>query len=420
MRIALLSDHFPPDQSGGAARSAFNQARALARLGYEVHVLSTRQSASEPQDVVIEGIPVRRALLAYPLRWRAYLSLYHPRADAAVAAFLGHVCPDIVHAHNIHTYLTYHSFALARWRHVPVVLTTHDVMPVTYQKFEDFIPEMIRTGRVDYRVHALKDFARHRLRYFPLRNAIIRSQIGRHVDLLISPSRALLEVFAANGVAAAHNVCLPNGIDPAEFESSAGEQAAFRHRFRLEERKLILFAGRASREKGAGVLLNALPEIAAHVPGAVLLVLAPEGGSSVSIRRQAESLGVADRLVFTGWLHGPELAAAFGAADVCVTPSICFDNFPTVNLEAQAAGTPVVTTCFGGAPETIEEGQTGLAVNPLIPGQLADAVCRVLGDDALHAGMGQRGQAFAREHFDWLAQAKRLGELYQQVLDSTI
>ena len=81
------------------------------------------------------------------------------------------------------------------------------------------------------------------------------------------------------------------------------------------------------------------------------------------MQRTAESLGLGEHIRLAGWLKNRVLAAAFAAGDVCVVPSIYFDNFPTVTLEAQAASTPVVTTCFGGVAEAILEGQTGFSVN---------------------------------------------------------
>ena len=81
---------------------------------------------------------------------------------------------------------------------------------------------------------------------------------------------------------------------------------------------------------------------------------------------------LAHELIFGGWLEGAELATAYRLADVVATPSVCFDSFPTVNLEGMAAGAPPVTTCFGGAKEAVIDGETGFVVNPFDTDTLSD------------------------------------------------
>jgi glycosyltransferase involved in cell wall biosynthesis len=212
---------------------------------------------------------------------------------------------------------------------------------------------------------------------------------------------------------------LPNGIDPARFVSGEAEQAAFRTGHDLVGRRVILFAGRINRAKGGEQILRALPHIVAQVPEAVLLVLARPGGYGEGMLSIAESLGIRQHIRFAGWLSGEILAAAFSAADVCVTPSVYFDNFPTVNLEAQAAGTPVVGTCFGGTPEAVVDGETGFIVNPYNVEQLAERIGQLLADDALRARMGDQARQRVRQHYHWLTQGENLVSLYRRILDRT-
>jgi glycosyltransferase involved in cell wall biosynthesis len=419
MNVLVMTDHFPPDNLGGAGQAAWIQCRALQRLGHQVQVLSARRDDSTPADLDLGGVPVHRLTIAYPLRWHAYLSLYNPAAARPVAAYLDSVTPDVVHAHNVHTYLTYHSLALAKRRGLPVLLTLHDTMAVTYQKFDSFIdPTWVDVpAEVDYRVRPWTQIRRQRFRYFPPRDAIIRSTLRRNVDAIITPSLVLQDVLRANRIHAPQMIHLPNGIDPACFESSEADQAAFRAEHDLEGKRVILFAGRINRAKGGEQLLRALPQIVAQVPEAVLLVLARPGGYGEGMLSIAESLGIRQHIRFAGWLSGETLAAAFSAADVCVTPSVYFDNFPTVNLEAQAAGTPVVGTCFGGTPEAVVDGETGFIVNPYNVDRLAGRIGQLLSDDALRARMGAQARRWVRQHYDWLTQGEKLVSLYQRIMD---
>ncbi len=421
MNVLVMTDHFPPDNLGGAGQVAWIQCRALQRLGLQVQVLSARRDNSAPADLDLEGVPVHRLPIAYPLRWQAYLSLYNPAAARRVGAYLDSVKPDLVHAHNVHTYLTYHSLALAKQRGLPVLLTLHDTMAVTYQKFDSFIdPTSVGIPpQMDYRVRPWTQVRKQRFRYFPPRNAIIRSMLRRYVDAIITPSRALQEVLHANRIQGPEMVHLPNGIDSARFESDEAEQAAFRAEHDLAGKRVILFAGRINRAKGGEQILRALPQIVAQVPEALLLVLARPGGYGEGMLSIAESLGIRQHIRFAGWLSGETLAAAFSAACVCVTPSVYFDNFPTVNLEAQAAGTPVVGTCFGGTPEAVVDGETGFIVNPYDVDGLAGRIGQLLSDDALRARMGEQARQRVQQHYDWLIQGEKLVNLYRRIVDRT-
>lgn len=420
MRILLLSDHFPPEAFGGASRIAFIQAQALARLGHRVRVVSTRQHAEALAEVEVGGLPTHRLHVDYPLRWRAYLSLYNPFAAPGLRRIMEDFNPDIVHAHNVHTYLTYHSFTIANRMGLPTVLTAHDVMMAAYQKFDSFIDpkDPTRCEGLDYRVRPASQFRLQRFRYFPWRNDIIRRIIARRVDAIVSPSEMLIHVLRINGIRARKMVAIANGIDPARFESTLDDRQAFRARHDLLGRKIILLAGRINRLKGADQMLEALPRIVHRVPQAVLLILArPEGYPRV-MQRIAESRGLGQHIRPVGWLTDRALAAAFGAAEVCAVPSVCFENLPTAALEAQAAGTPAVVTCFGGAPETILDGQTGFAVNPFDIAALTDRIVLLLKDDDLRTHMSTRARAHARQNFDWLQQARKLETLYREILDT--
>jgi glycosyltransferase involved in cell wall biosynthesis len=416
MKILVMTDHFPPDNLGGAGQVAFIQCRALQKLGHEVQVLSARRDDTSPADLDVEGVPVHRLKIAYPLRWHAYLSLVNPVATRQVKGFLDRVQPDVVHAHNVHTYLTYHSLALARKRGLPVFLTVHDTMTVTYQKFDSFIDPGWRgiPEQMDYRVNPWTQARKQRFRYFPPRNAIIRRIIRRNVDAIISPSAELLQLLKANKISAPSMIPLANGIEPEHFESTEAEQEKFRTEQSLEGQRIILFAGRINWAKGGEQILRAMPLVVERVPNAVLLVLARPGGYGEGMLDIAESLGIGQYIRFAGWLTGRALAAAFGAADVCVTPSVYFDNFPTINLEAQAAGTPVVGTCFGGTREAVVDGETGYIVNPYDLDMLAGQIADLLLNDSLRARMGHNARQRVRQHYDWLEQADKLVRIYRQ------
>ena len=107
----------------------------------------------------------------------------------------------------------------------------------------------------------------------------------------------------------------------------------------------------------------------------------------------------------------------FTAADVVVAPS-WFEAQGLSVMEAQAAGAAVVATNVGGIPDVVQDGRTGILVEPRDPGALAAAVISLLDDPAGAAAIGQRAAEHARQRFSRQATARAFESLYNRVLAS--
>ncbi len=135
--------------------------------------------------------------------------------------------------------------------------------------------------------------------------------------------------------------------------------------------------GRLHADKGIYDLLDALSQLRAAVPD-VRLVCAGEG-ERAAVARYAERLGIGDAVKFTGWVGPSGKRALLESAAVCALPSYD-EGMPLGLLEAMAAGVPVVATRVGGVPDIVEDGVSGILVEPGSPLALAGAIVRVLGD----------------------------------------
>jgi glycosyltransferase involved in cell wall biosynthesis len=403
MRVLILSDRIPPEHAGGAETIAWSLAGGLRDLGFDIHVAAATPGPAF--EAIRDGIPTYHLHVpAYRPRWRAYLSLYHPAAARGLCALYERLRPDVVNAHNVHSHLTYFSLALARRMGIPTVFSAHDVMPFAYAKLTFFVgPDVNAVTPEMYRLPPLYNLRSARLRYNPLRNPAIRRILGG-ANARTCVSEALRAALEANGLPPFRVV--HNGVAPERWAASPEVVERLRARLGLEGRRVILFAGRLTREKGSAQLLAALDRLAARVPDALLLALARGelAGVPPHLRENHVRAG--------GWLEGDELAAAYQLADVFAVPSVCFDSFPTVILEAMAAGKPVVATIYGGAPEAVVDGQTGFLVNPFDTAALADRLERLLLDAGLRRQMGQAGQARLLERFTLRHQAAAMAEVY--------
>jgi glycosyltransferase involved in cell wall biosynthesis len=296
----------------------------------------------------------------------------------------------------------------------PAVFSSHDVMPFTYHKMSYFInPAQCDVLSPDaYRLPPLFNLKLMRLRYNPMRNLVIRRILENSTQARTAPSQELCNALAANNLPPF--TCVHNGIDADDFQASGGAIATLRQRLHLVGRKVILFAGRLTDAKGTQQLLQALQQVVMDVPETVLLVL-----SSVPIEEQVQhpqySQLLENHIVSGGWLTGEALAAAFHLAHIVTVPSIIFDTFPTVNLEAMAAKKPVLATCYGGSHEAVIDGETGYLINPFDIDDFAAKLKRLLTDDALRLKMGEAGYQRVTTHFTIEKQVEQMMALYEQV-----
>jgi spore coat protein SA len=235
-------------------------------------------------------------------------------------------------------------------------------------------------------------------------------------------SAYLREAVAADSPAAIRERIVMNepGIHPGDFlprwmpMAEAVRAARLRDRG-WEGRRIVLYAGRLVPGKGVHRLLEALPRIVRACPDTLLLI----AGSAyygrdrltpytTSLRRQTRKLGMGKHVVFLDYVPHPALASLYQLADVTVVPSVEDEAFGLVNLEAMAAGVPVVASRTGGIPEVVRHGETGLLVSPS-PGEqeMAAAVIGLLQQPDLRQRMGETGLSEVRRRFLWQHSAQR-------------
>ncbi|MFE9421872.1 glycosyltransferase family 4 protein [Kitasatospora sp. NPDC006697] len=211
---------------------------------------------------------------------------------------------------------------------------------------------------------------------------------------------------------AARMAHLPPGVDERVFHPGSGG-AEVRARLGLTDRPVVVCVSRLVPRKGQDTLIEALPQVLAKEPEAVLLIVG--GGPYLpALRRLAEARGVARSVVFTGEVPWPELPAHYGAGDVFAMPcrtrrgGLDVEGLGMVYLEASATGLPVVAGDSGGAPDAVREGETGYVVPGRAPELLAERLVQLLGDPGLRQRLGAAGRAWVEQQWSWELLAGRL------------
>lgn len=414
MRICLLSDGYPPWDRGGAQKIAAQLAAGYAERGHEVTVLATVSDRGDVGRDVVDGVTVRRLYTPRPDRLLPYLTVYNPFVAGACARALDRAAPDVVHAHNVH-WLSNASLRAAA-RHAPVVKTYHDAGTFAYGEFTSVVDDTPVGGPVPEgacRATPLRQVRDQGVRYVPLRNRCNRRALDRHVDVGVAVSDALRRALEANGMPChrtVHNGVEVDGAAPDGGQPATG--AALRRAYGLGDEPFVLFGGRTGPTKGGRELAEAFGAVCDRLDRAVHLLVT--GDASFADRMRSLAAPHGDRVVTTGWLPREELRTAFAAARVVATPSVHLDPFPTVNLEAFAAGTPVVTTRFGGADELVDDGSDGVVVDPRDVDALAAGLETLLANPRLAARYGGAGRRKVAGQFTVASQV----ETYLDLLSS--
>lgn len=375
MRVLQMTQRYPP-ATGGVEEHVANLARRLPSLGVTVDVCTSDLR----RDVPFERLDLEAVVPNGRVRRHRAVRL------ADVPHGLGTLAPamaldalsgdwDLLHAHAYGYFPTFAAAAGRLLERIPLVLTPHTdpgTPSLAKRAFDKVVPAL--TLRRASRVIALT-----------------RLEAAHLQGLGVDPERIAV---------------IPNGIDLSEFErpSDASSRSG----------ATVLFVGRAyPRQKGLDTLVRALARLPRE-RAATLRIAGEDWGGHDLVRKLASSLGVADRVQILGFLPRADLLREYAHADVLAVPS-WFDSFPFVLLEGMAAGLPVVASRVGGVPEVVEDGRTGLLVEPGNPEALASALASLLGDDATRRAMGARGRARA-DGYSWDAIIPRIKSVYDEAL----
>ncbi|NDJ62647.1 MAG: glycosyltransferase [Chloroflexi bacterium] len=389
MHILHLTPYYAPAYAfGGVTRAVTGMARALARRGHTVTVLTTdaldrrHRSAGPASMITADGVRVVR-VRNLTLWTRRAANLSTPLAIRRAARTLIAEA-DLVHAHELRTLENLLVTPLLdHGQRPPLILSPHGTLTTATGRgrFKQ-VWDRFLSGSVARRTNAV---------------------IGLTTDE-IADAESLWRQLGAQS--AMHIV--PNGVDLAELTGPdcAARGAAFRQRYDLGADTICLFMGRLHARKGVDVLIRAFrwTNHKADLPGTRLVIAGPDEGMGAQIAPLLD-----DRIVLTGYLDSDARLGALAAADVFALPAVG-EGLSLAALEALGAGLPVILTPGCHLPEVAAVG-AGLIVEPeTVP--LAQALHALLSDAERRRAMGAAAQALIRERYTWDAVAAQLETIY--------
>jgi glycosyltransferase involved in cell wall biosynthesis len=400
LKILFVLHQFLPRHVAGTEVYTANLTRALRERGHEAVVLCCEAHHDKTPFTHLrremEGMRIHEVVQNYT--WDSFEATYNcPPMEAMLESVLDEERPDVVHVQHLH-YFSAGFLRIIRERGIPIVYHLHDYMILCprdgQMRREDGeicatpIPEKCAECIAHHPLNgaavpsALRPFHPGQAPLSPAaRQAAMRAEVGldpfdtstalpipmyaraitqrleawkdaaRHVDLFVSPSRFLRDLFVKEGVATDDRIIVSdNGQDTSRFASTAREDAGGPLR--------IGFIGSIAEHKGLHVLIDAMNALPHDLPAECAIW--GDGRAFIDYTESLRTRITHPRTVLKGPFDPQAIAAVLSTIDVLVVPSLWYENSPLTVHEAQMAHVPVIASDIGGLAEYVIEGRNGM------------------------------------------------------------
>jgi mannosylfructose-phosphate synthase len=407
-RIMMISTHGyvaaepelgKPD-TGGQVVYVLELSRCLARLGYEVDIL-TRHFEDQPFE---EEVDDRVRVLRFPCGGREFI----PKETLcnAIPEWVQRVGKFIAASPDDYAFINSHYWdaglagqSLANRFRIPHFHTPHSIGSWKRDNMDGEPVELEKKYNFRRRIREEK-------------------VIYDECDLLIATTPAQRDILlSAEGE---YNVpsnkvrVIPPGYDDRRFfPVSRASRKSLKQQLGLHGRT-VLALGRIAHNKGYDLLIRSMVEVCERVPDARLVLAIGSTNATpqeekmvVEFKRLAAELGIGDHVNFLDYIPDDQLADYYRAADVFALSSR-YEPFGMTAVEAMACGTPTIVTTEGGLWEQVTWGREALFANPFDPAAFGHAMAFVLQYNSIYDRLAKYGCQKARAHFTWTGIAQQL------------
>ncbi len=379
MRIAFVCTYYPwPPSVGGVETIVRNVAVELARRGHEVHVITTPFDVTTQRKVTEHGVEERDGVVIHKLK-SVSLKIGYARILKGLKDVLISVRPNIVHSHCLHPHL----FQLCKLK-----------SKLKYKLIAELHHPVVALERLSAKI------------VFPIAFNYLKVK-SKYVDYFIAHTNMEYQWLVEKGIDQDKVLIIRLPAIPSKLLTYPMEHS---------RNKNILFLGRITKVKGIHILIEAFTHVKRRCPEAKLVLAGPSDKRyEKTLRLIAEKCNLTDSIEFIGPVYGENKINLIRSSSVLVLPSLK-EYTPSVLLEAQALGVPVVAIRVGAVSEMLLNGETGFLVEPGDPRELAKAIEVLLMDESLRRRFSLNARKFAG-NFVLEKQVDKLEALYREALN---
>lgn len=366
---------------GGAQMQALRLANALARQSISVRIVTGRWRWSEPSRTEIDGVPVLGLFTAFKffhLKGLRKLGMYIYLASLFLHLWLKRRSYDVIHVHSA----TVSAFAVAlagKWLGKPTI------MKVMASGGWGDLKRMQAGGEVP--------------------GSAAMSRRFRRIDRVVCLNQEAEAECRDFGFSEEQLFRVPNGFPVRDVEPRTSyENASF---------VVVTYAGRLDAQKNPRMLIDAIELLARSGEASSLeLNLLGDGPERSEIEQMVLDRGLGGLI----HLHGrvKDVPAHLAKTDIFVLPSLS-EGISNALLEAMAHGLACIATSIPGNVDLIEDGETGLLVEPGDVKGLAGAIRELAVNVGLRERLGRGARRHVEEHFDMETIASRYAALYREL-----
>ena len=377
-RVLLVNKFYYP--RGGDCIVVMNTEALLRENGVDAQVFAMEYSQNRPAKFKEQFASRVDFSGSFANLWRALRrTLGMDDVRKSFAAVLDEFSPDVVHLHNIHSYLSPVVGQIAHQRGIRVVWTLHDykLLCPRYDCLLNGKPcEQCVTGSKNgvFEHRCMKGS-------FPA-SAVAKMEalkwnrrvLEQNTDLFVCPSQFMASMMKKGGFDPSKTVVLNNFLDPVKLQQYQSLSDG------VQREDYYCYVGRLSSEKGIEDLLA----VASRLP----YKLKVAGGGPLEPSLRIKYAGNAN-IEFLGIIDAVDVAKLLAGARFSIAPSQCYDNNPLSVVESLCAGTPVAGSHIGGIPELIADG-CGLTFTPFDQDAIATAIEQAMSREWNHAEVARQ------------------------------
>jgi 1,2-diacylglycerol 3-alpha-glucosyltransferase len=325
MKIAMFTDSYHPAKDG-VVNSILLTKRGLERKGHEVFIF-----APDPWDKADREGDV---FYFRSTTFRSYPGYTVPLYPTNKCEILSKLDVDLIHTHGL-LFMGVRSMFAARTLVKPVVVTFHT---------------MVTEAARYYARLPIPEWMTDRLFWIYLRQLLERA------NAVVAPTEAIRQELLRYAPGMNHVEVIPTGVDCERF-SPSNDGSQIRQRYGLTDEKVLMHVGRVAMEKNIDLLLDGFACLVEDEPDARLLIVG-EGPAKKHYMQSAREAGVADKVIFTGFVPDGELPQFYAACDAFTIASK-FETQGLAALEAMASGKPVAGINYRAVAELIRPNENG-------------------------------------------------------------